>query len=175
MFTENFYLKGRYAEIVTKLTNPVSDNNKFVFFKLNKDLLKLAPILGLIYNKKGQKESGGETKVVNVEQILSIKDDLLFAYYTIMLYSDKKNLTIEERLDKTFREISDKQKVEKNLELFDQYLFGGLIVLEEALLGGKPSETKDFIMNLSKFIDDFEIRFSNKISTDELLKIASHF
>jgi hypothetical protein len=175
MFTENFSLKGIHAEIVTELTNSITENKDFKIFKYNKDVIKIAPIIGLLYKKRASKETKGEEKKINVEQMIDINKDMLFNFYTVMLFHDSVKSSINERLDKAFKEQHDPVKSKKNLEIFYEYLYGGLIVLKEKLLDKRGLNTNDKILEITNFIEDFNLRFYTVFSEEDLLKISSSF
>lgn len=167
-FDQNYVFKGKHAKYVNELKEHI--------FNRNLDVLLLAPVLGLVYNRKSSIDKDSEfvdldTKVF-AEQMLSEQEKLLFNYRLCMLLNNEKSE--EERKDNAFKyyteldtsddsnyyddheiEIS-KKRMEENFNEYNAYILGGVEVLYERLLDdGKATDSKDIIKIVTEFISDF--------------------
>ena len=128
MFDKNIELKGKHASYVKYLD--AKDNNGA--FNRYIDLYMIGAIWGSIHNKKSQIDnSGNETAKILTETLIGERNKLEFIYRLIMLIDDSEYLTNEERLDRAFRDDTDPEALEKNLETFHSYALGGIESLYE--------------------------------------------
>ena len=88
---------------------------------------------------------------------------------TILLLDSEYEPDKEKRIDKAFRKLGDDPK---DLELFDNYVLGGVEVLHEKLIEG-VTDKAEYVNRLYDFIDDFNDRFNEDINNEEILAICN--
>ena len=175
MFENDYVFKGKYANIVTRLTSEIDSKTKFKLFERNIDVLIIAPIIGYLYGRRANREESGQNtdnvKKINYQQMSNESSTLNFNYQLIMLLHDREKLSIEDRLDRAFRYTQDNPEKETCDRIYEQYIFGGIEVLEEKLLND-ATNVDDYINNIYNFICDYNDRYNKTISEEEILKLC---
>ena len=175
MFERDYNFKGKHANIVTKLTTEIDTDTKFKLFERNIDVFIIAPIIGYLYGKRVKRDDDGpatdNVKKINFDQMNRESKTLNFNYELIMLLHKKDELSIEERLDNAFRYNSDSEERNKCDRIFEEYVLGGIEVLEEKLLKD-ASEIDDYINNIYDFISEYNDRYNKSISEEEILDLC---
>ena len=96
---------------------------------------------------------------------------LNFNYELIMLLHNKDKLSIEDRLDNAFRYNAGTEEKEECTKIFEQYVLGGIEILEEKLL--KDATTiDDYINNIYNFISEYNDRYNKEISEEDILEMC---
>lgn len=101
MFDKEYSFKGSHAEKVNKLTAKFDDKNQL--FKRNLDVYMMAPVVGFLYQRKADANTGdGNQKPTKIfpQQLIENSDDLVFAYRLIMLLDKKMPLRLMKELIK---------------------------------------------------------------------------
>ena len=119
-FDKEYSFKGKHAKYVIELANAI--------FKRNVDILILAPVLGLIYNRTAYEDTSSEFISINTkifaEQMVKEQEKILFNYRLCMLLEEN----------------TDKEVFEKNIDRYNSYILGGVEILYELMI----KENKDF-------------------------------
>lgn len=136
-FDKEYSFKGKHAKYVIELANAI--------FKRNVDILILAPVLGLIYNRTAYEDTSSEFISINTkifaEQMVKEQEKILFNYRLCMLLEE--NTDNKTKIDNTFRyynEVGNKEVFEKNIDRYNSYILGGVEILYELMI----KENKDF-------------------------------
>ena len=152
MFDKEYSFKGTHAEKVNKLTAKFDGKNQL--FKRNLDVYMMAPIVGFLYQRKADVNTGdGTQKPTKIfpQQLIDNGDDLAFTYRLIMLLDKKNSNSLDERIDKAFRQFNSAQ-AEDDEKLYEQYVLGGVDVLYEKLMES-ANGTEDYLKNLYDFYE----------------------
>lgn len=162
-FDKDYEFKGKHAKYVIELKSAVFDRNL--------DVLLLAPIVGLVNNRRSEIDNSTEYLNMNTkvfaEQMTSAKEELLFHYRLCMLLTDELNK--EDKKDNAFKYYHDKDEeckaiFEKNIKVFNSYILGGVEVLYEMLLKGNKEYNgktdtefykRNVIENVTEFVSDY--------------------
>lgn len=172
MFEKNLYFKGKHATYMKELVAKFSSNFSQGIFSRNLDVYLLAPIVGKLYNRKGDVDSEiKDDTSIHTEQMNPVMDQLEFNYRTIILLENKESTNIEARIDKAFRYDRNPEKRADGDKIFEQYVLGGIEVLYEKLMEG-TNNTDDYIKNIYEFISDFNRRYYEEIDTQEIYKMC---
>lgn len=158
MFDNEYSFKGTYAVKVNKLTAkfPQSVNS---LFKRNIDVFVLAPIVGVLYNRMSDSDSGNETTKIFPGQFTNHQNDVYFTYRLVMLALQKEKYNINERVNKAFNGEAQ-GTTEEDFRIFEKYLLGGIDVLYEKLIEmDNPSSEDDYISNLKNFLAEIHERY----------------
>lgn len=174
MFNEKkFY--GKYSEYVDFLCKDrlKENENGINLFDTKIELYYIAPLVGLKYGRKSKDADSTSdrktTTTIQLPQIKNYESELIFSYRIVMLLDNKENLSYEERLDRAFRDEHDEKKLKENLNLFDQYVLGGIEYLYECFENDyvKPKEEFDLsdkqnlLLDLIDFLDFDVEQFEN--------------
>lgn len=177
MFDRDYNFKGLHANIVTQLTTEIDSETKFKLFDRNIDVLILAPIVGFLYGRMSKKDESGQVTVdnvkkINFDQMNRESHTLNFNYELIMLLHEKDKLPIEERLDRAFRYAKGTPEKEECNKIYESYVLGGIEILKEKLLDN-ASNIDDYINNIYNFLSDYNERYNNVISENEILDLCT--
>ncbi|MBP7508672.1 MAG: hypothetical protein KA807_12700 [Prolixibacteraceae bacterium] len=145
MFNSDYELKGKHATYIRFLsatTNRLDKTAKAAgIISTAVDIYAIAPLIGLRYNKKSAEDnSSNDTYSILAEQIINHQADLDFAFRLVMLADNSTKLSSDEKIDRAFRQDEQNTKLEENLELFHQYMRGGLEWLYEYFTDGATTK-----------------------------------
>ena len=174
MFENDYVFKGKHANMVTRLTSEIDSETKFKLFDRNVDVLIIAPIVGFLYGRTARRDESVQTdnvKKINYQQMSNESDNLKFNYQLIMLLHDKDKIAIEQRLNRAFRYTKDSPEIEECCKIYEQYILGGIEVLDEKLLVD-ATNVDDYINNIYNFINDYNDRYNKTISEEDILKLC---
>lgn len=175
MFDKEIRITGKHAQYMVMLANNFGETGTKLFNR-NIDVYVQAPVVGFLFQRKAVKDL--VTKDVNgklpdahilKDQMLTSKDNLVFNMQLILLLDKDYEPDEEARIDRAFRNFG---KDEKDMELFDAYVRGGIEVLYEKLIQS-ASNNDTFIDNLRNFTDDINNFFNTNIDTEELLAVLN--
>lgn len=169
MFDKEYFFKGTHAEKVNKLTVEF-DKKKNKLFNSNYDVYIMAAIVGFLYNCKADLDKGAARTKIFAEKLIKERSDLVFTYRLIMLLDDKNEPDFNKRVDKAFRYYGSEQAAPDE-ELYENYVRGGVDILYEKLIETAKSE-EDYLKNLYDFVDEFEERYNQNVSTDNILHLC---
>lgn len=169
MFDKEYYFKGRHAERVIKLTSQFGSEPNIKMFQRNIDVYLVAPIIGFLYGRKAELQTGID-RVINHTQLIYEKTNLAFNYRLIMLMDDKYEPNPDERINKAFRYF-DSDKAADDEALYEAYVRGGIDVLYEKLIETANSPD-DYIKNLYDFLEEFDERYNQAVSTDNIMDLC---
>ena len=111
-------------------------------------------------------DKNGETTKIFPEQLIAEQSTLQFNYRLIMLLDDRHESNFEERVNKAFRYYGN-EKAKPDEELYDSYVLGGVNILYKKLIETAKSE-EDYLINLYDFIEEFDERYNQSVSVDDL-------
>lgn len=156
MFDKGLTIHGTHAEKMKSLCSNFDENGN-AFFRRNLDVYMLAPIVGLLYDCKAERDrTSNETANILYDQIAGETDSLQFIYRLIMLSDKKHESNLEERVNKAFRYFGNEEALPDE-DLYDSYVLGGIDKIYDELME-KTACTDDFIANMYKFMNDFDMK-----------------
>lgn len=165
-FDKEYAFKGKHAQYVIEL-HDISG-----VFKRNVDVLILAPVLGLIYNRTASEDSTSEFSSVNTkifaEQMVKENEKILFNYRLCMLLEE--NVNNQTKIDNAFRyyneNCGDIDRFTNNINRYNSYILGGVEILYELMIkenkafNGKNKDDikykKEIIDNVTEFISNYQ-------------------
>ena len=170
MFDKQYRFTGTHARMVDELTAIFDDDAKARLFEHNYDVYNNAPLIGFLYKRKGEKNDNDDIAKQNIfpEQMINNSDLLKYIFRTILLLDEEYEPDKEERLNKAFRNFG---KDENDMALFDAYVLGGVEILHEKLIKG-VSNPSEYINKLYDFLEDFNDRFNDGISSETILELC---
>ena len=164
MFNGDFELKGKHATYIRFLsatTNRLDKTAKAAgIINTAVDIYAFAPLIGLAYNKKAAEDnSSNDTYNILASQIINHQADLDFAFRLVMLADNSMGLSSDDKIDRAFRQDEQPEKSVENLELFHQYMRGGLEWLYEQFTDGTTTK-EDYLEKVYKVVNLYKEDFS---------------
>lgn len=139
MYDREFSFTGKHAIMIDSLTKFPFRNeegttpNKFVF-KTNIDVFLVAPLIGVLFDKKSSKDSASNSSKIFSDQFSSRYDDIEFLIKLVVLTHSDKSLTDAEKIDLAFKGYYETEQRVTIKSLFESYLYGGIEYLYEELI-----------------------------------------
>lgn len=145
MFDKPYILKGKHATYIRFLSAQTKNNDKnakgaFVI-KTAVQIYAIAPLIGLAYKimVSEDRESNDEYTIFG-DAVINHQKELDFAYRLVMLTDNSTGLTDDEKISRAFKEDEEIDKLSSNLELFHQYMRGGIEWLYEQFTDGATTK-----------------------------------
>jgi len=176
MFDKQYRFRGRHALRVDELTAVFDQESKAKLFERNVDVYANAPLVGFLYGRMAEIDDlkNPETNQVynqNVmgDRVIYSQEELTFNFRMIMLLDKGYEPDEEKRINKAFRHMGEDPM---DMERFDAYVRGGVDILYEKLIEG-VTESDEFVRRLFDFIDEFQDKFNDEISKEEILNLCT--
>ncbi len=167
IFHDDYQFKGTHAEKVNRLTGVFNKTNDRLFNR-NLDVYILAPIVGFLYNRTAELDTGGKPTNVLYAAMSKETSTLWFNYRLIMLLDKQHESNFEKRIDKAFRHYG-KDHATADEERYESFVRGGVDVLYEKLIESSHTE-EDYLKNLYDFMEEFEERYGQ--NADEIIDLC---
>lgn len=155
MFTDDITLYGKHAQYVKDLAAL-----EVKLFSRNLDIYMNAALIGLIYGKREERDRESQYKDVSTNILASAinkeKVHLDYIFRLIMILDDTEKITIEEKINRAFRDDSNRDVSNRhtdNMNLFTSYVLGGITLLYGKIMDDGISP-EDFMRNAFEFIRD---------------------
>lgn len=173
MFDKEIRIIGKHGLYLNMLANTFGETSAKLFTR-NIDVYVQSSLVGFLFQRKADKDmttkdSNGKLFDAHIlkDQMISSQDNLFFNMQLILLLDKEYEPNEEKRIDKAFRNFG---KDERDLELFDSYVRGGIEVLYEKLIEG-ASKPDDYIENLKLFTDDISQLFYGNFDKEQLISL----
>lgn len=132
-FHEETPITGKHSRLIDDMWEQNQIQNSY--FKRLVDLYTIAPIIGIRMKRKAAADHSEDSKrTVPVTQMLNKIDDLKLIMQTVLLLDNTSGLTIEQRVDRAFKDPQNEDEFNQNVEIFNSYVRGGIEVLHELLV-----------------------------------------
>ncbi|MFA6708697.1 MAG: hypothetical protein WCR79_03225 [Fusobacterium sp.] len=166
MFNKEYVFKGKHAKYVKKLTDIYNEEYKLKVFNTNIEVYLLSSIVGVLYRNNAAVDlSDNFTSKIFPETIISYSEDIKYNYRIVLLLDNKYEPSKDKRIDKAFRYM-DTEKGEKDYELYDGYVRGGIEILYNRIIQNAHNE-EEYLDNLIEFLDDFQKEYGKALSDDK--------
>ena len=182
MFESDFTINGKHATylkfLAKKNSNDIQDlgKNAAQLFERYIDVYMNAAIFGLLYSRVAKNDSSTSDRArIYADAFNNERENCVFLYRLVMLLDQTQKLSPEERVERAFKYDSLPEKemeFKKNLELFHEYVRGGIEVMYERFTEG--CQTQDDYLNRSHDVmEKFYEELNGKSYEDELLQMIS--
>ena len=111
-------------------------------------------------------------KKINFDQMNRESRTLNYNYELIMLLHNKSKDDIDTRLDRAFRYENGSEEKEECYKIFEEYVLGGIEVLQEKLLNN-ATNIDEYIYNISNFISEYNERYNDNNLESNILDLCS--
>ena len=176
MFDKQYRFRGRHALRVDALTSVFDSESKAQIFDRNVDVYANAPLVGFLYGRTAalddtRNPESNQVYNQNVmgDRVIYSQEELLFNFRLIMLLDKAYEPDENSRINKAFRHMGEDPADEAR---FDSYVRGGVDVLYEKLIEG-VSSPDEYVMRLYDFVEEFQEKFNDDISSEDILKLCS--
>lgn len=163
MYDKEFSFTGKHVSMVESLTKfPYKateglTSNRFVF-KSNIDLFLIAPLVGVLYNRKSAKDPSSLSTKIFSEQFKPRYDDIEFLIRLVILTYQDDHLTDNDKINLAFKGYYETEKREYVKNTFESFLLGGIEYLYEMII--KDTKSIDEVtQRFEEFNDIFQASF----------------
>jgi len=166
MFERDVTLVGKhatYVKFLAKEKHPKDEpelpsSSKAELFERYIDVYMTGAVFGLLYNRTATRDNTSKDRArVYADAFASCREECVFLYRLVMLLDENSNITAETRIDRAFRYDADPDQAEnldKNMELFNSYVLGGIEVLYERCTDGCTTQD-DYIARIYEMMKSF--------------------
>ena len=176
MFDKQYRFRGRHALRVDALTSVFDSESKAKIFDRNVDVYANAPLVGFLYGRTAELDDTRNPESNQVynqnvmgDRVIYSQEELIFNFRLIMLLDKAYEPDENSRINKAFRHMGEDPADEAQ---FDSYVRGGVDVLYEKLIEG-VSSPDEYVMRLYDFVEEFQEKFNDDISSEDILKLCS--
>jgi hypothetical protein len=165
LFTKPYELKGKHATYIRFLNDNTKRLDKDAkvagIFEAAVDVYVVAPLIGVAYNKRSPIDKESQDSLTIFGDAIIKRQEFLDTVYRLVMLSEKSTeLSGNERLERAFKTDEIPEKFEANLELFHEYMRGGVEWLYEHVTE-KATTQEDYLDKVREIVllyaDDFEI------------------
>lgn len=181
MFENDYTINGKHATYLKFLakknarddTDP--DNPAAAkLFERYIDVYMNAAIWGLLYSRTAKRDTASDDRArVYADAFANERVNCVFLYRMVMLLDKTTELTPEERVDRAFRYDTQPEKTEefkKNMELFQDYVRGGIEVMYEQFTDGCTTQD-DYLSKTYEVMTMFKKELEGVSYEGELAKL----
>ncbi|MBP1925261.1 hypothetical protein J2Z76_001118 [Sedimentibacter acidaminivorans] len=141
-FHKEVQITGKHSRYVDEMWEQNQIQNSF--FKRLVDLYTIAPVIGLRARRRSVADYSDGKRTVPVTQMLELEKDLEIIMQTILLLDDTTTLSVEQKIDRAFIGPTTEEEFKANVNLFNDYLRGGIEVLYECLIERELTISDDY-------------------------------
>jgi len=174
MFTKDYRVLGKHATYIRFLNAYTQNLDKEAkiagIFAIAVDVYMVAPLIGAAYNRKAPVDTESKDDLnILASQLVARHKQLDDIYRLVMLSEKSTDLSDDDRIDRAFKADENPELLEENLELFHQYMRGGVEWLYEQVTGDATTK-EDYLEKIREivtlFSDDFELSHTDENSAD---------
>jgi hypothetical protein len=165
IFTKPYELKGKHATYIRFLNEQTRRREKDAkvagIFDAAVDVYVVAPLIGASYNRRSPVDIDSQDNFsIFGDAIINRQKQLDFVYRLVMLGEKSTDLSDDDRIERAFKTDESTEKLETNLDLFHQYMRGGVEWLYEHITEGATTQ-EDYLEKVKEIValysDDFEL------------------
>lgn len=180
LFETDYTINGKHATELKFLAkknasdNAESDNPQSAkLFERYIDVYMNAAVWGIYYRRRAKVEPSSDRARIYADAFNRERENCICLYRLVMLLDDSENLTPNERIDRAFRYDTQPEKVDevkKNLELFHDYVRGGINLMFERFTADCITR-EDYLEKTFEVIKDFKAELDGIDYVAELAKL----
>lgn len=174
MFDRAYVLYGKHATYIKflnayqrRLDKENAANNAGIF-PLAIDVYTVAPLIGVAYNRTAPVDTASsDSTTIFADAIISRQETLDTVYRLVLLSEKSVELTADERIDRAFRSDEDPERNAMNLDLFHQYMRGGVEWLYEQVTEDATTQ-EDYLARIVELVNLYSEDFGLAETTTSL-------
>ncbi len=181
MFENDYTINGKHATYLKFLAKKNSrdeqnsDNPTATrLFERYIDVYMNAAVFGLLYNRKAKRDTTSDDRArIYADAFANERENCIFLYRMVMLLDKSTERTPNERVNMAFRYDTQPDKAEEfkqNLELFHDYVRGGIEVMYEQFTDGCQTQD-DYLSKTYEVMTTFKKEIEGVSYADELSKL----
>ena len=177
MFENDYTLTGKHATHLKYLAKKNSGDDTpdgaptAKLFERYIDVYMNAAVWGLLYSRREPKDTSSNDRArIYADAFSTERENCVFLYRLVMLLDESVELSSEERLDRAFRYDALPEKSEeykKNMELFHEYVRGGIEMLFEKFTDGCIT-SDDYLNRVYEVVSTFKKKSEGATYEDEI-------
>ncbi len=181
MFENDYTINGKHATYLKFLAKKNSKDDQSAeekggskLFERYIDVYMNAAIWGLLYSRTAKRDTGSEDRArIYADAFAKERENCVFLYRMVMLLDKTTNLSPEDRVDRAFRYDTlpeKKDEFQKNMELFHDYVRGGIELMYEKFTDGCTTQD-DYLNRTYEVMSAFKKEIEGISYDDEIGKI----
>lgn len=173
MFEGDYRIKGKHAAYMRFLNAYTRTLDKTAnvagIFAIAVDVYMVAPLIGVAYNMRSPEDtSSDDTLNILSSQRFARQKDLDTVYRLVMLSEKSCNISADDRIDRAFRDDENPEKLAVNMDLFHQYMRGGVEWLYTQVTDGATTQ-EDYLVRIVELVNQYRDDFNiEKLETSDL-------
>lgn len=172
MFENDVTIVGKHATYIKYLVTDAG------IFKRYIDVYMNGALLGFLHGRKPSKDLESNDRArVYADAFATERLRCDFIYRLIMLLEETPEYSIDDRVDRAFRDDAsgdESGKNEKNMELFNSYVLGGVEVLYEKFADNSTTK-EDYINNIYEVVKSFKDEIDNIPLEDKIKEVMADY
>ena len=183
MFDSNYTFSGKHGKLLNFLAQfpqgaeqARENTGGAKFFERYIDVYMNAAVFGLLYARKSKKDSSPRANSVNIlaSAFARERENCIFLYRMVMLLAESDKLTLEERINRAFYyDNFTAEELQKNMELFNDYVRGGIEVMYEKFTEDCRTP-EDYLEKSYEVITAFQKELEGYSYKDEIEKLINN-
>ncbi len=174
MFDHDIKIRGIYATHLKQLARNATNTEQPYIFDRYIDVYMNAAVIGLLKGEpiKNPDTTSQDTAQILLDVIAKERANFVFLYRLVMLLDRSSGLTVEQRIDRAFRDEGDTEHPEKmkdNMKLFSEYVLAGIEIMYDEI-AKYNSSTKEMCDAAREMMIDFQEENENTTPEDFLKK-----
>jgi len=172
MFENDYTINGIHATHLKYLVNDAKVFTRYI------DVYMIAAIIGFLHGRSEKKDNTSQDRArIYADAFATERLNCDFIYRLIMILDGTTELSTQQRLDRAFRDDSQKEseltKVvhTQNMDLFNSYVFGGIEELFEQFTNGATSRD-DYINKIYDVAAKFKEKMEETDYESKLKKLV---
>lgn len=154
LFENEIEMNGNYATIVRHLKDDLG------IFTTFREAYVTAAVLGFVHKRTETEGTQDKVQAASIfpNELNKRKHDLRLLYRIIMLVQDEPNFTIEDYMNRAFRDDAEEanaERLKQNMATFNSYVCGGFEYLQEKF--GQLDKTEDVVDAVYEMVHDFAV------------------
>lgn len=174
LFTKPYEVRGKHATYIRFLnayTKRLDKEAKVAgIFEFAVDVYIVAPLIGVAYNLRSPVDTESQDNFTIFEGAIINRQNILDSVYRLVMLSENSTeLSDDDRIDRAFKADENNERLEANLELFHQYMRGGIEWLFKQITEGATTQ-EDYLDKIREIValyaDDFQLSYMEKNNED---------
>lgn len=153
MFDHDVSIVGKHATYIKFLVNDAK------IFKRYIDVYMNGAIFGFLYGRISERDTQSSDRAnILAGAFITERERCDFIYRLIMLLDETSNKTMEQRVDRAFRDDAkgdDSENQILNMKLFNSYILGGIEVMYEKFTADCTTK-EDYINRIYEIVTSFK-------------------
>ncbi|MED4018544.1 hypothetical protein [Sutcliffiella cohnii] len=171
MFENDTTINGKHATFTKFLVNEAKVFKRYIDVYMN------GAILGFLYGRKSEKDNQSSDRArIYADAFANERMRCDFIYRLIMLLDETPGKTVEDRINRAFRDDSkgeENESHQSNMNLFNSYVLGGIEVLYEKFTEDCTTK-EDYINRIYEVVSSFREELEG-VKSDKIKEVIENY